>query len=138
MSVQKLTIICGPANSGKMPLARMLIHEDPKLCCVHRDDIRKMLRSKVDESHITIIMKTVAMTLLSKGYSVIVVAWNLEPFDKITWDNVYRETNHRIFPRFIEYKWLDTTLPEVKSMIPPIPQFSDDETLDASMRTQMS
>lgn len=86
---QRLVVISGPANSGKMPLARKLLAEDKSLICVHRDDFRRIFVNPVNEGHITESMACTAVSLLNtRKYSVIVVAWNLEPEDRELWENI--------------------------------------------------
>lgn len=109
----ELLVISGPANSGKLPLAKVLLREDPLRVLVHRDPLREMFTNPVDEMHITWIMRDIAHRLLEDRYSPIICAWNLEPIDRIIWEGLRRE-------HLIPLQWFDTRKPEVQAMIPPL------------------
>lgn len=113
----RFVIIAGPAQSGKMPLARRLMSEDPSLVMVHRDTIRDSLITKIGEWQITEIMGDMAIRLLRQGNSVIVCAWNMELSDRALWTMIANMYG-------LEMEWLDTREPEVAALIPPM------ETLD--------
>lgn len=109
----RLIIISGPANSGKMPLARKLMADDPSLCLVHRDDIRNIIGGEVNEATITLLMVDMAERLISKNHSVVVCAWNLLRSDMEYWMGVCVKFS-------IPLVWLDVRAPEVKELIPPM------------------
>jgi predicted kinase len=109
----RLVIVAGPANSGKMPLARRLIADDPSLALVHRDDLRSALAAKLDEWHITLLMASLVRQLLSLGHNVIVCAWNLERADWNLWLGLATEHS-------AEMEWLDVREPDVAALIPPM------------------
>lgn len=112
--MQRLVVIAGPANTGKMPLARRLMEDDARLVLVHRDLVRAAMPGvSVSEGHITQVMGAMARTLLWQGYSVVAVAWNLEPEDVFLWTAVAADS--RLSP-----EWLDVRRPEVAAMIPPL------------------
>lgn len=113
MSPRRLIVISGPANSGKMPLARKLMADDPGLCLVHRDDLRRDLMAKVDEAHITMLMGDLTRRLLMYGHPVVVCAWNLERMDADLWIEIAHATATPLV-------WLDVRTPEVAAMIPPL------------------
>lgn len=109
----RLVVIAGPANSGKLPLAKRLMAEDPSLVLVHRDALRDALVTRVDEWVITLAMASLADALLANGQSVIVCAWNLEPEDRELWLEVAEKSR-------VELEWLDVTDPWVAALIPPL------------------
>lgn len=110
---QKLVVISGPANTGKMPLARKLAADHPEYKIVHRDDLRRMFINPVTEDHITVHMYFVGHCLLSDGHTPVMVAWNLEQSDRNLWEKLARV--HKV-----PLEWLDITKPEVAAMIPPM------------------
>ena len=110
---QRLVIISGGYQTGKMPLARRFMSEDAALVCVHRDTLRDALITPIDEGHMTWVMASIADRLLHLGHSAIVVAWNLEPSDRIIWSDIAWEYE-------IPLEWFDVSLPEVAALIPPI------------------
>jgi len=109
-----LIVIAGPANTGKMPLARDLMERNPQLVCVHRDTIRDSLIAKVDECVITRIMGDTARQLIRAGYPVIAVAWNMEQIDRLMWEWIAADAG-------VPVLWLDVRHPNVAAMIPPMP-----------------
>lgn len=109
----KLVVISGLAKSGKMPLARKLMAEDPDLVLVHRDFLRSSFETKIDEAYITLLMYDLAHGIIMRlGRSPIIVAWNLEPLDRRLWTELANKF-------LIELIWLDTRQPEVAAQIPP-------------------
>ncbi|ORE90985.1 AAA family ATPase [Aurantimonas sp. 22II-16-19i] len=113
MASQRLVVVSGPANSGKMPLARRLMADDLSLMCVHRDDIRAALVNPLDEGQITLCMGALAGMLLSLGLSAIVVAWNLEPADRDLWTRIAADHG-------VPMEWMDVRDPSVAALIPPM------------------
>lgn len=111
-TMTRLIVISGPANTGKMPLARELQRIDQNLCIVHRDDIRAMLNAPCDEWNITLMMGDITGRLLAAKKPAIVCAWNLEKEDMLLW----METAHKYSVPLV---WLDVRASEVKAMIPP-------------------
>lgn len=111
--IKRLIVISGEANTGKMPLARALAEQEYDLVIVHRDDFRKMFVNPVDENHITYAMNATTKSLLAHGYSVIVVAWNMEKTDMDMWTTVAKDFQ-------IPLVWLDARTPEVQRLIPPM------------------
>jgi hypothetical protein len=111
--MKELIVIAGPANSGKYPLAKRLLDEDPRRLLVHRDPIRVALSNPCDEGDITTLMGGMAAVLLEQGYSVIACAWNLEPVDFLMWTEVAKLSR-------VPCRWLDTRNPEVQALIPPL------------------
>ncbi|HEV7255739.1 MAG TPA: AAA family ATPase [Mesorhizobium sp.] len=111
--MKRLIVISGPANTGKMPLARKLMADAPELALVHRDDIRRDLCATVDEGVVTHLMGEMARLLLGVGYPVIVCAWNLQKSDHDLWFEIARDTDAPIV-------WLDVRAREVAAMIPPL------------------
>lgn len=109
----RLVVVAGPANTGKMPLARRLMSEDPSLALVHRDDLRRDLSAKLYEWHITLVMAAIVRCLLSLGGNVIVCAWNMEPEDRMVWDGLAAEHSAGL-------EWFDVRQPEVAALIPPL------------------
>lgn len=109
----RLVVVAGPANSGKMPLARRLMSEDPSLVMVHRDTIRASLITLDDESLITRLMGHIASDLLDAGHSVIVCAWNMEKSDEHLWTNIARNAG-------VALEWMDVRCPEISALIPPL------------------
>lgn len=109
----RFVVVAGPANSGKMPLARRLMAEDPSLALVHRDDLRRDLSAKLDEWHVTLVMAAVARCLLGLGRNVIVCAWNMDPLDRRVWDGLAAEHS-------ADLEWFDVRQPEVAALIPPL------------------
>lgn len=110
--MSRLVVVAGPANSGKMPLARELMKADPDLILVHRDFLRTSFESQVDEWHITLLMADLARGIIRIERSPIIVAWNLEQSDEMLWHRMAVEFGRRI-------EWLDTRNPRVAAMIPP-------------------
>lgn len=113
VSDARLVIVAGPACSGKYPLARRLMSEDPSLVMVHRDTIRASLITLDDESLITRLMGNIASDLLDAGRSVIVCAWNMEPADGDLWNRLADKAG-------IRAEWLDVRDPAVAALIPPL------------------
>jgi predicted kinase len=122
----RLVVISGPANSGKMPLAKRLMAEDPGLICVHRDYLRTSFVNQVDEWHITALMADLARGILRMGLSPIAVAWNMEPVDRELWADVASEAQVRM-------EWLDVREPHVAAMIPLMDTGSKTPFLDDMM-----
>jgi hypothetical protein len=117
--MKRLVVISGPANSGKMPLARRLCVNDPRLLLVHRDHIREGLINEVAEGTITHLMAEMAKRLLNWDYSVCACAWNLEHTDHLIWDEVALETGATL-------EWLDVREPDVAALIPPMGKLSSE------------
>lgn len=111
--MKRLVIVAGPACSGKMPLARSLMQKDDDLVLVHRDFLRASFESKIDEAYITLLMGDLARGILRLGRSPIVVAWNLEQFDRDLWGEISDDF-------LVPLEWLDTREPKVAAMIPPM------------------
>jgi len=111
--MKRLIVISGPANTGKMPLARKLMADSPELALVHRDDIRRDLGTVLDEGLITHLMGDLARRLLEANHPVVVCAWNLQKMDHDLWFAIARETEAPIV-------WLDVRAPEAAAMIPPL------------------
>ena len=109
----RLVVIAGPECSGKMPLARRLMSEDPSLVMVHRDTIRASLITLDDESLITRLMGHIASDLLDAGHSAIVCAWNMEPADAALWNGLADAAG-------IKAEWFDVRDPAVAALIPPL------------------
>jgi predicted kinase len=109
----RFVVIAGPANSGKMPLARRLMQDDPSLALVHRDDLRAALTAAIDEWHLTLLMSTLARYLLGLGHSVLVCAWNLDRADRDLWTGIATEYS-------VPLEWMDVREPQVAAMIPPM------------------
>jgi hypothetical protein len=109
----RLVVVAGPANSGKMPLAKKLLQAEPDLVCVHRDYLRDSFINQLDEWHITVLMADLAAGILRLQRSPIVVAWNMEPSDRELFGNVAADAGVRL-------EWLDVREPWVASMIPPM------------------
>lgn len=107
----RLVVIAGPERSGKMPLARKLMSEDPDLVLVHRDHLRDSFESKVNEGHITMLMGDLVCGILRVGRSPIVVAWNLEVTDRRLWTSISDMFD-------ISLQWFDVTEPAVAILIP--------------------
>lgn len=110
---KKLVVIAGPERSGKMPLARSIMQNDPDLVLVHRDFLRTSFESKVDEWHITLLMADLVRGILRIDRSPIVVAWNLERADRDLWVTIAVEFQ-------VNLEWLDVRNPEVAARIPPL------------------
>ena len=110
---KRLVVIAGPERSGKYPLARRLMADDPELVLVHRDTLRDSLVKPIDEWEITLLMEAVARKLLRFGHSVVVCAWNLEAADYDLWSDLAATTG-------VEMKWMDVREPEVAALIPPM------------------
>lgn len=111
--MSKIVVIAGPERSGKMPLARKLMAVDPDLVLVHRDHLRASLAAPMDEGYITLLMGDLVRGIIRLGRSPIVVAWNLEPFDRELWESIAAEFS-------IELSWLDVREPHVAAQIPPV------------------
>lgn len=112
--MQRLVVISGPANSGKMPLARKLLVEDPDLILVHRDHLRASFEiNQPTEGQITFLMGEFVRGILQLQRSTIVVAWNLERSDRELWWSI--SENHGV-----PLQWLDVREPQVAAMIPPL------------------
>lgn len=109
----RLVVVAGPANSGKMPLARRLMSEDPSLVMVHRDTIRASLITLDDESLITRLMGRIASDLLDAGHSPIICAWNMAPTDAALWNGLAEDAG-------IKAEWFDVRDPAVAALIPPL------------------
>lgn len=109
--IQMLVIISGPEKSGKMPLARALMKQDPSLILVHRDFLRSSFESQVDEGDITLLMADLVRGILQIKRSPIIVAWNLEQSDLDLWYGI-------AYSNRVPIKWLDVRYEEVKKMIP--------------------
>lgn len=109
----RLVVIQGGYQTGKMPLARRLMADDPSLCLVHRDDVRRIIGGKVTEADITILMVEMARCLLKQGHPVVNCAWNLEPMDRIRWEDLAFAVN-------VPLIWLDVRRPDVAALIPPL------------------
>lgn len=109
----RLVVIAGPANSGKMPLARKLMQDDETLALVHRDDLRTVLGTQIDEWHITLLMAALTRSLLSFGRDVVVCAWNMDISDWHLWQGIATEFSAKM-------EWLDVRKPEVAALIPPL------------------
>lgn len=110
---RQMVVIAGPEKSGKMPLARALMAQDPDLVLVHRDYLRTSFEAAVDEGHITLLMGDLARGILNIGRSPIVVAWNLEAMDRDLWLSIAAEAA-------VPLRWLDVRQPVVAAMIPPM------------------
>lgn len=109
----KLMVIAGPANSGKMPLARKLLELNPAMVMVHRDPLRAMLTNERDEAFLTLLMVDIVQALLRAGRDVLQVSQNLHPDDYKRWEAcavAYKA----------DFWWLDTTHHAVREMIPPM------------------
>ena len=111
----RLVVISGPANTGKLPLAKMLCTNDPTLLLIHRDHIREGLTNSIDEGRVTLLMGEMATHLLGWGYSVCACAWNLEHFDRVMWDIIAAATHAKL-------EWLDVREPDVAALIPEEPK----------------
>ena len=109
----RLVVIAGPANTGKLPLARKLCADDPGLLLIHRDHIREGLRNPLDEWEITLLMHAMSKYLLAHGHSICICAWNLELSDNLLWHALAGEAG-------AEMQWLDVRRPTVREMIPPM------------------
>lgn len=107
----RLVVISGPDKSGKMPLARELMKQDADLVLVHRDFLRTSFESHVDEWQITLLMGDLVTGILQIGRSPIIVAWNLEPFDRALWTSIAKKFETPM-------EWLDVREPAVAAMIP--------------------
>lgn len=110
---QRLVVVAGLANSGKMPLARRFMAEDPALRMVHRDTIRDSIITETDEALLSCVMWDIADRLAENGRSVIVCAWNLEASDRQMWELLARQ-------RGMALEWYDTRDPETARLIPPL------------------
>ena len=111
--MRELTVIAGPANSGKFPLAKKLLAEDPNRVLVHRDSVRDAIINKMDEWAVTLLMEAMTCRLLDMQKSVVVCAWNLEHTDAAMWKTVAAMYD-------VPLRWLDTRVAEVQCMIPPL------------------
>lgn len=109
----RLVVICGPANSGKLPLAKRMMADDPRLVLVHRDSLRDALVTPVDEWVITLAMRDIARQLMVNGYPVLVCAWNLDPEDKELWAELADIAG-------LDMEWLDVRDPMIAALIPPL------------------
>lgn len=109
----RVVVVAGPERSGKMPLARRLMQEDPTLGLVHRDFIRTSLEADFDEGHVTYIMDAIARRLLSLKRSPIIVAWNLHDMDRRLWTALSADFG-------VPLEWLDVREPEIAALIPPM------------------
>lgn len=107
----RFVVIAGPANTGKMPLARRMMQDDAALTLVHSDFVRSSLERQIDEWHVTLLMADMVRRLLSLGHSAIVCAWNMEPADRALWTGI--ATEHTV-----ELEWLDVREPDVAALIP--------------------
>lgn len=107
----QLVVIAGPANSGKMPLARKLMATEP-LYLVHRDHLRASFEAnRPDEWEITLLMGELVRGLLRLERSPLAVAWNLEPADQELWCDISDEFR-------VPLRWLDVRERDVAAMIP--------------------
>jgi hypothetical protein len=113
MNPLRIVVIAGPANSGKMPLARCLMALDTTLGLVHRDFIRTSLESPFDEGEITLLMGYMARGILAVGRSPIIVAWNMHQMDFDLWTELSDDF-------IVPLTWYDTRSPEVQAMIPQL------------------
>ena len=111
--MQAVVVIAGPANSGKMPLARKLLAENAYLVLVHRDHLRTSFEAQVDEWDITLLMAALARGILKIGRSPLIVAWNLEHADRKLWTEIALHFD-------VDLIWHDTRDPNVAAMIPPM------------------
>lgn len=108
-----LYIIAGPANTGKMPLARAILEKRQDMTLVHRDLIRSaLLGAAIAEDQLTLIMRDIVNALLQEERSVLVCAQNLHPHDKEVWDQFPRRYN------IARYSWWDTREADVQKLIP--------------------
>ena len=73
--MNKLTVIAGPANSGKTPYAQYLANTTGRPL-IHRDQLRTLLYCHTLEEHLTQLQADLAKGLLANGYSPIVVGQN--------------------------------------------------------------
>lgn len=105
----KLIAIAGPPNSGKMPLAKVLMKKDPSLILVHRDQVRSLF--PIDENKLTILMGWIARSLLTQEHNVIFVGQNLLKEDRVRLALIGMD---------YEFKLMDTRDPEVHKLIPPL------------------
>ena len=121
----RLVVVAGPANSGKMPLARRLMSEDASLVMVHRDTIRASLITLDDENLITRLMGRLASDLLEAGHSVICCAWNMEPADADLWNGLAESAG-------IKAEWFDVRRPEIAALIPPLEGWMPEALRDAA------
>jgi hypothetical protein len=113
LPVTRLVVIAGPANSGKMPLARRLLQGDDNLVLVHRDHLRDSFENPaLHEWQITLLMARLASGILKLCLSPLVCAWNLHPDDRELWQGLAEEHEATL-------EWLDVREPWVASMIPP-------------------
>jgi predicted kinase len=120
----RLVVVAGLANSGKMPLAKRLMDEDPSLVLVHRDTLRTSLEGLDDEPLLSLLMVELADALLAVGRSVINCAWTTEPEDRHRWQDVAKR-------RHVDLEWLDTRKPEVAKLIPPLEGWTPDALKEA-------
>lgn len=110
----RLVVISGPERSGKMPLARALMRQDKELVLVHRDFLRTSFECALDEAWITLLMGDLARGILRLGRVPLIVAWNLDQFDRDLWLEIAVEFQALL-------RWLDVRRPAVAAMIPPLP-----------------
>ena len=103
----KLIVISGPANSGKLAKAWEIAAADPELRFLHRDQVRVLFGRLIDESHLTHVIRSVAITLLESGYGVVTAAQNLSPTDFDMWNDVAKTTGS-------QFEWVSTLAPAVK------------------------
>lgn len=111
-----ITVIAGPARTGKLPLARAIMERNLSYVLIHRDAIREALVVEVAERNLSVLTVAMARSLLHSGHSVMVVGWNMDVFDVHLWNGLRAEVG-------CELTWLDTREPDVAAMIPPM----DDE-----------
>lgn len=109
----RLVIIAGPANTGKMPLARRFLAEDKDLILVHRDYLRDSFVNKLDEWYITLLMGDLARGILRLIRSPLIVAWNIEDVDRALWTSIHQEFN-------VPLEWYDVRESAVAALIPPM------------------
>jgi predicted kinase len=112
----RLIVIAGPACSGKMPLARALMEQDPSLVLVHRDALRDAFVARFDEWILTVVMADIVDRLLLYGQNVITVSWNLTRDDRRLWKSIAKKYHYDR----LELEWLDTRTPEAHALIPPL------------------
>jgi hypothetical protein len=108
-----LTVISGPANSGKMPLALALLKARSAALLIHRDRIREVVVHAIDEPHLTCLMADMTACLLRFGHDVIAVAQNLFDSDQQLWERISNDA-------CADLQWFDTRDPAVHVLIPPL------------------
>lgn len=111
-----ITVIAGPAKTGKLPLARAIMERNNSYVLVHRDFIREALVTEIPEGDLTLLTVAIARSLFQSGHSVLVVGWNMMEADNHRWIELCAEVECKLV-------WLDTREPDVAAMIPAM----DDE-----------